>query len=354
MAPVTAFSLVPFSDLADRCDAWRRLAAASQNVFATWEWASTWWRHYGSDAVPAFQECVRADGSPFAILPLYVAPRGRLRALRFLGHGPGDVLGPVCAERDAPLAGTAVAHALRERPRKWHVFLAEELPRGSVGQAIGGTCIRIEANPYLDIAGSSWEQFLAGRSRNLREKIRRSARRLEARHEVSYRLCDDASRLDADLDSLMRLHAARWGTWGAFDGKLGVFHRDFAHRALEAGWLRLWLMEVDGRSVAAWYGFRFEGVDSFYQHGRDPAWDQHSVGFQLVAHTIRCAFDDGMRRYAFLRGHEPYKNRFANGDDGLETRAIGRGPVSSALVALGIGVARRSPRLRRRLVRAVA
>jgi CelD/BcsL family acetyltransferase involved in cellulose biosynthesis len=234
------------------------------------------------------------------------------------------------------------------------VFLAEDLPRGSLGQAIGGTRIRTEANPYLDMAGSSWEQFLAGCSRNLREKIRRSARRLKQRHEVSYRLCSDPSRLDADLDTLMRLHAARWGASGAFDGKDGAFHRDFAHRALDAGWLRLWLMEVDGRPVAAWYGFRFQGVDSFYQAGRDQAWDQHSVGFQLIVHTIRCAFDDGMRGYAFLRGDEPYKDRFANADHGLETRAMGRGPVSSAVVMAGVRVVRRSPSLRRLLGRAVA
>jgi hypothetical protein len=35
------------------------------------------------------------------------------------------------------------------------VFLAERLPRGSLGQAIGGTRIQTEGNPYLDSAGSS-------------------------------------------------------------------------------------------------------------------------------------------------------------------------------------------------------
>jgi hypothetical protein len=85
------------------------------------------------------------------------------------------------------------------------------------------------------------------------------------------------------LDTLMRLHAARWGA-GAFEGTAGAFHRDFAHRALDAGWLRLWLMEVDGRPVAAWYGFRFGGVDAFYQSGRDQSWDRYSVGSQLLVH----------------------------------------------------------------------
>jgi hypothetical protein len=65
------------------------------------------------------------------------------------------VLRPVCVEADAPLAGAAVADALRKRPRKRQVFLAERLRRGSLGQAIGGMRIQTEANPYLDSAGSS-------------------------------------------------------------------------------------------------------------------------------------------------------------------------------------------------------
>jgi CelD/BcsL family acetyltransferase involved in cellulose biosynthesis len=342
-----------FSTLESRRDDWRRLAERSRNIFATWEWAATWWDHYGGDASSAFRACRGSDGEVFAILPLYVARRGRLRLLRFIGHGRGDVLGPICAEDDEPAAGAALARALAERPKRWHLFLAERLPRGPIGDAVGGTRMQTEANPYLDIAGSSWDDFLGGVSRKLRGNIRRSARRLEEQHDVKYRLCDGPARLDADLDTLMRLHAARWGTEGAFEGKAGAFHRDFAHRALEAGWLRLWVMEVDGQPVAVWYGFRFEGVDFFYQSGRDQAWDQYSVGFQLVVHTIRCAFDDGMRRYAFLRGDEPYKDRFANADVGLETRVVGRGALSSAVVTGGSAVIDRAPGVRRRLVHLV-
>ena len=342
-----------FGALESRRDDWSRLAERSRNIFATWEWAATWWDHYGGNASPAFRACRGSDGEVFAILPLCVARRGRLRLLRFIGHGRGDVLGPICAEDDEPAAGAALARALAERPKGWHLFLAERLPRGPVGDAIGGTRIQTEANPYLEIGGSSWDDFLAGVSRKLRGNIRRSARRLEEEHDVEYRLSDDPDRLDADFDILMRLHAARWGTEGAFEGEAAAFHRDFAHRALEAGWLRLWVMEADAQPVAVWYGFRFEGVDFFYQSGRDQAWDQHSVGFQLVVHTIRRAFDDGMSRYAFLRGDEPYKERFANADVGLETRAVGRGPLSSALVAGGTTVIDRAPRVRRRLVRLV-
>lgn len=55
------------------------------------------------------------------------------------------------------------------------------------------------------------------------------------------------------------------------------------------GWLRLWLLDVDGGPRAACYGFRFGGVECFYQSGRDPAWDSSSVGFLVLLHAVRAA-----------------------------------------------------------------
>jgi CelD/BcsL family acetyltransferase involved in cellulose biosynthesis len=80
--------------------------------------------------------------------------------------------------------------------------------------------------------------------------------------------------------------------------------------------------------VAAWYGLRFAGTESYYQAGRNPAWDHRSVGFVLLAHSIRSAFDDGVQEYRFLRGQEAYKYRFAEEDAGLETIALTRGPAA--------------------------
>lgn len=348
---MTGIELQQFSDLDERRALWSELALESRNIFATWEWASTWWTHYARAGVARFWECTR-EGRPFAILPLYVytpARRG-VRVLRFVGHGPGDVLGPVCAQSDWPAAGAALVQSLDERPRGWHVFVAERLPCGPVGKALGGTPIQTEANPYLDTEGMDWQAFTASRSKNMRQQMGRRARKLGKAHEVSYRLTTDPATLDADMATLMRLHAARWQAPGAFAGPAAAFHKDFARRALAAGWLRLWTMEVDGEAVAAWYGFRYAGIEFFYQSGRNPQWDEWSVGYLLLVETMRSAFDDGMDRYAFLRGDEPYKHRFASGDLGLETRTRGRGPAGSAAAAAGVALMGRVPALRARLV----
>lgn len=129
------------------------------------------------------------------------------------------------------------------------------------------------------------------------------------------------------MQTLIRLHEMRWsdGQSTAFSGGRAAFHIEFAKRALDKGWLRLWIMEIDDEPVAAWYGLRYADVDTYYQSGRDPAFERLNVGFVLLCHTIRCAFADGMRAYRFGLGDEPYKSRFAESDPGLETVAITTG-----------------------------
>src|ERR671937_2642797 len=75
---------------------WTSLADLGQNVFATWEFATTWWEHFGAGRRLVTVGCRDSGGELFAILPLYLWRRRPLRVLRFLGNGAGDVLGPVC------------------------------------------------------------------------------------------------------------------------------------------------------------------------------------------------------------------------------------------------------------------
>lgn len=304
---------------------WDKLALRSENVFATPEWLSVWWRHFGADREAIVARAGAGDHSPLSVLPICRFSRGRLRLLRFLGHGPSDQMGAVCAPEDEERAAASLRVFVSELPG-WDVFLAERLPaRRDWARLLGGAEIARDSSPTLPLGGLSWEDYLASQSQNFRQQLRRRERKLEREHELRYRLADDPDRLDSDLDTLFRLHEARWGVGSrAFDGPLALFHREFAHLALERRWLRLWFLELGGRPVAAWYGFRFAGVDSFYQSGRDPDYDRLSVGGVLLAHTIREAMTDGAGEYRFLRGDEAYKSRFTTTDEGLQSVVVAR------------------------------
>jgi CelD/BcsL family acetyltransferase involved in cellulose biosynthesis len=314
------------------------LAEASGNIFATPEWLTLWYRHFGADQeLRAYT--VHDDGRLVALLPLVLWRASRPRVLRFAGHGPSDQMGPVCAQADRPAAAAGLEQVLSDGG--WDVLLAERLPAADVlPQAIRPRELQREGSPVLPIDGRSWDDYLATKSSNFRQQARRRERKLAKEHELSFRLADDPDRLDADLEVLFELHDERWsGESGALREQRAGFHRDFARVALERGWLRLWLLEVDGRPAAALYGLRYADRELYYQAGRDPELDRAAVGFVLLVHSVREAFNDGLHAYDFLRGGEEYKDRFTDDDTVVETWAAGRGSLGRATVAV-------APRLR--------
>ena len=153
------------------------------------------------------------------------------RVVRFLGHGPGDELGPVYARGRHEPAATALRAMLGELD--WDVFLGEQLP-GDEGwsQLVGGRTWRREASPTLHLP-RSWEEYVAGRSANFRQQLRRREEALAREGDVAMRLAGEAT-LDGDLDALFALHRARWGSERT-DFHDTPFHRERRARGARAG-----------------------------------------------------------------------------------------------------------------------
>jgi CelD/BcsL family acetyltransferase involved in cellulose biosynthesis len=315
-------------------DEWAELAAAATNVFGTPEWTSCWCRHFLRGRALELLAFRSASGRLVAVLPLVSLCSRPLRIVRLAGYGPGEDLGPVCAPADRVRVARALPRALERVGAQ--LLLAEQVSREAGWSALSGVrVLRSDGSPVVRFGGESWDQFLRLRSRGLRKELRRQQSRLDRDHEARFRrggTTPDA--LDRELDTLFALHAARRPEGSRFL-RNAEFHREFAAIARDRGWLRLWFLEVDGRAVASSLGFRYAGVEFDYQGGRDPSWNGSSVGLVLLAHSIRCALEDGVREYRFLRGDEPYKYRFAEHDPGLETFAMARGPRGAVAAAAG-------------------
>jgi CelD/BcsL family acetyltransferase involved in cellulose biosynthesis len=330
---------------------WRRLAERTGHVFATQEWLETWWRHHGRR--PVLLGVARLDGQAAAVVPLEVWRASGMPVLRFLGHGPSDCLGPVCARAPDLVTAHAVAETVAAIPVRRFVLVAE-LVAADQGFAdlTGATPLYRDSSPVLALGHASWDEFLAARGRNFRQQARRYPRKLAELGPVGYRLADDPGRLDHDLDILFDLHRRRWsGTQTAFTAA-EAFHREFAAIALANGWLRLWFLEIGGRTVAALYGFRFAGAESAYQAGRDPGLERNvPAGFVLLAHAVRSALADGVSEFRLLRGGAAYKERFATSDPGLETYGLARGTAAALVLRTALAARGRSLGLRRLLDR---
>jgi CelD/BcsL family acetyltransferase involved in cellulose biosynthesis len=326
---------------------WTALAAPTGDVFATPEWAEAWLEVLGRGAQLRLVTGRDGSGRLRVLVPLVLTRRGPVRIARLVGHGVADIQGPISAPTDADLQQETLDRALHEVVRDWDVFLGERMLAGrGWGTMPGVRVMHREANPILHLSGwPDWDSFLASRSRKLRREIVHDERILTERHGLVVRRTTDPSALAADLDVMFALHRSRFGDESSFAPR-EAFHRRFAAVALTAGWLRLWILEIDGRPAAARYDFSYGNVYHAYNGGRDPRWSNLSVGLVLRKHTLEAAFAEGATAYRFLRGDESYKGRFGTVDDPLVTVArsgswLGRRAVDAAYAL------RKSVRLRR-------
>lgn len=323
---------------------WSRLAEASRNIFATAEWMKLWRKHVAQGE--SVSVACRRDGDVFAVWLLDVVKRGGVRLARLAGHGPGDELGPVCSSADVDDAARCLRSAVESGQIPADLVLLERLPGGERWrQHLVVQPIRIEPSPFLDMRGTTHDEWTARGTSKARGRRRRAR---EAFDEVGVIMSVERSdQLGQAMDQLLALHALRWadGESSAFTPPLDRLHAEFADAALERGWLRMFVAQIGSRPAAAWYGFSFGGATWFYQSGRDPQDDQLSAGTLVLLEAIDSAFKDGSTEFKLLRGGDEYKSRFSNADLGLETYLL-PGSFKGSLLIAAASLTRRVPGLR--------
>lgn len=294
-------------------DIWCSLPTRS--IFSTWGWGAIWWRHFGRRRPLSLNVVRNEQGSVVAIIPLYLWRERGLRVVRFVGSPHADELGPI-GDATAAKQAAALDAALAGLPHD--VFLGEQLD-GEMpwAELLRGCMWRFEAGPMLRFEGS-WDEYLESKSANFRGQVRRLERRLHERHRVIFRLVTAPEGLDRALDVFFSLHRARWSNSSDFL-RHEPFYRDVAAFAAREGFLRLWLLELDGDAAAGLLGYRVGGVESYVQFGRNLAYASESLGFVLMAHAVRAALTEGVRECRLLRGGNPFKYRFASTDPGRES-----------------------------------
>ena len=322
-------------ELARIAEPWRELAESRGNAFVTPEWFMAWRRHYGSGAVPVVAAVRDRAGELVGVVPLQLSRRGGVRLLRFGGSNLGDNFHAAAREEDEALVWQAAGGELSQR-RDWGAILLERIPveaewidsvAGAGRRALSVIELKQDRMPAIELGGATWEEYLGGRSRKLRSQIRRDMRLLEREHGLRFRLTEDPATLDDDMETFLRLHESRWadrgGSRSIFE-RSREFHRSFARDALERGWLRLWLLELESEPVAAWYGWRLGDSYSHYLGGFDPAWANRGLGIIVLARAIQGAIEEGAGEFDFLLGTESYKLRFATKERQVQTLALAR------------------------------
>jgi CelD/BcsL family acetyltransferase involved in cellulose biosynthesis len=165
---------------------------------------------------------------------------------------------------------------------------------------------------------STYDEQLARLSQGRRRKLRLAGRRLREAGRVRIERATAAT-IDESLDVLFVLHAARWQRRGLpgvlAEPSVRALHREAAPAFLQHGVLRLHVLRLDERPIAALYGFARGSRWYSYLDGFDPEFEELSPGTVLVAHAIEEAIAEGRTAFDFLRGAERYKYSWGAADE---------------------------------------
>jgi CelD/BcsL family acetyltransferase involved in cellulose biosynthesis len=294
-------------------------------LFLTWEWLSCWWRHVAQHRRLCLLT-VRRGGELVAIAPFAIRPPepGRLvpfRTLEFMGMGDvgSDYMDLIVRPEQEQQALQVLADYLKDNrlvldfrrvdagSRRIAALLALMQEEGwESEQVVTDVC------PYILLKGHDWKSYIATVSRSHRANVNRRIRRLgELFKQVEFKQATTEQERRECFTQFLRLHQLRWSgkeRSNAFTGEGTLaFHTEFSQLALEHGWLRLFVLRLDGKPVAATYSFRYGDSFYYYQAGLDPTLAEHSVGLATLGLAVQSALQEGVSRYDMLHGNQGYK-----------------------------------------------
>ena len=331
---------------------WRALMDDSDaSAFSTWEWLYTWWEYFGQGD-RLFIITLTEQGVPVALFPHFIRPRrllfgGRVGMIHTIGsdYTASDYLDFVIRRGHEEAAVATWMDHLLGRTRDWSLIEIKD--------------IAAESNLYPRIIEAARERGLIvhegvkdrcpayridpGRYAQ-RLRVSKTHRRLLEYARSFKRRCDyrfGAGLIGGDFEgtfgTFLRLHGERSSRTGRgtklTSPPLSDFLHDAARRLSESGDLLFTWLAVGDEIAAIHLDLVRGGRLYFYNSGIDRRWESHRVGLILFHHEMEHAASLGISEYLFLRGTEPYKYLWADGDHRLMVMHLTRPDRSRLLIS---------------------
>jgi len=317
---------------------WNQLLAKSRfdTFFLTHEWQSTWWAELGEGElwILAFHD--PQDQKLVGIAPLYRVhhTKGKWNGLTGF-HLVGcievsDFLDIIIAKgwEDAVYIGLRNWLGSAEAP-DWDLCDFCNLPEDSLTYRTlpplweaAGHQIQVtqeDVAPHIRLPQRYDDYLLDQVDKKQRHEIRRKQRRAEREATVGFYLVPttlDDAQLDAEMDGFILLQQmSRPDKEEFMTPEMQHFFRRMARRMLDAGYLRLAFLTLNGKKAATLFAFEYRGSFLLYNSGYDTGEFAHfSPGWVLLAYLIQYAIAAGCHLFDFLQGDEEYKYHFGSVD----------------------------------------
>lgn len=302
------FSLESFDSI---YDVWKELHdnSPAAPIFSSPEWSKIWWQQFGSGA-KLHLGAVRQRGKIIGIAPLVI--NGDVASL----IGDSDV----CDYLDfvvAPGSEDSFFKELLSNLKAEGIIrlnLAPLRPDSSVRNSLINiaakqkwqvSCFPEDVTVELNLP-PSWEEYLQLLSGKQRHELNRKLRRLDEEGDLNHRTSTDANENDIEI-FLHLFRDSRQDKAAFLTPQMDLFFRSIAHAMAEQKLLRLNILELNNKAVAATMCFDYRDTVYLYNSGYEPDYGWLSVGVISKALCIKDSIERHKKRFDFLKGAEAYK-----------------------------------------------
>ncbi|MFZ1756584.1 MAG: GNAT family N-acetyltransferase [Caldilineaceae bacterium] len=314
---------------------WNNLLARSRfdTLFLTHEWQSTWWQELGEGDLWIVAFYHPDDERLVGIAPFYrLLRKDSPWAGSYVFHLVGctevsDFLDLIIEAGQEEAVYESLCHWLHSADApEWEVLDLCNLPEDSLSwqtlpTIARGAGHRVEVTQE-DVAPNiplpaRYDDYLNQRvEKKQRHEIRRKQRRAERETEVGFYVVGQEHDLNREMDDFIALQQASRPDKEAFmTAEMQHFFRFAARRMLDAGFLRLFFLTLDGVKAATYFAFEYKGHLLLYNSGYDTGDSAYlSPGWVLLAYLIQHSIASGLKVFDFLQGDEEYKYHFGSQD----------------------------------------
>ena len=317
-------------------EACNRLAGNFRMPLLQYEWLSSCAETFSS-AAKLNIVIVKENGGIKAIAPLVILKHSGIERLEFLGtslHGePGGFL-----YEDEESLYELIEAVMNLKLPLYLKGIRTASPEAAALQKIfrikGVTkLVTNEYIPWLPVK-NDWVNFEKTISSSRRSSLKRLKKIAEREGVIKFEiLYPGQQQLNYYLDEVFRIESSGWkkrmGTAMLSNQELGLFFRNYTHKAASLGVLRLFCLSINEMKIAAQIGIEYSNRFWLLKIGYDEKWARLSPGVLLMNEVIRYVFEKKIDAIEFLGSDEPWLHIWTKHFHSLESYTACHSQVSA-------------------------
>jgi hypothetical protein len=346
-----------FDELADE---WREVLDLSphSSPFLSAEWFKLWFAHFGQKTTLSVWTIRDAQQKLLAVVPLYKLGD----SYHLLGNLELSDYADFIFDKNRTEEVTAALTEFFSGQLSWQKIELLSVPAASPTLSFlfdqnskHDWAFTNETQTVCPVIGlpENWDGYLDVIGKKQRHEVKRKWRNLASEHECQIYCFENeknvsVTTLSVDPTEMLSYEPATElaDLPSTFENAFSIFHELHQNSSPEKkafwtseieqffpallkefakqNWLRLFVLTVDGKHVAASLAFVSHHTFFLYNAGYDLVFQPLSVGQVLTSVTIQYAIQQKLQRYDFLRGDEVYKFRLGGVGEEIKNVLLSR------------------------------